>query len=456
MFTSFRVLCLMALVATMSLHAATFNVTTTNDFGAGSLRAAITAASASTDADTINVPNGNYVMSSGQYTVSGRVLINGASREQTIIDGDYQFRCFVVSAGASVEFSDLQIINARSVGPFAYGGGIQNLGEMTLTRCDIVSCESSAEGGGISNDITYPSAARTSLRECRLIRNRGRDGGAVTNFGHFDATDTLFEGNHGNQGAALGNLTQGGDAVLINCTLSHNTALANGGAIANFPNNEGNTLIMVNCTISGNHSGNVGGAMFHYGTPAVTRLYNVTVTDNEATNHTGGIYASTGGLNLSHTIIAGNRSPSVGYIDTAGTIISRGYNLIGDAGTTVFTGVMTGNIIGNAAAPIDARLGPLGDYGGVLPTNPPFGGSPAINAGNPAGATAIDNQPLLIDQRGIDRPQCGDPDIGAVETLPVTDPEDIITHLLGEDDFPLCLDVNEDGIIDVADYVKFI
>jgi hypothetical protein len=451
-----RALSLTLISVAVPLTAATLNVTNTNDSGTGSLRAALTAASASTDEDTINLPNGDYVLATGQFNVSGRVLIQGQSSAETVIDGDYQFRVFQLSANASVEMSDLQIINARSVGSFAYGGAIENFGSLMMTQCRIASCESSAEGGGIANDNTYPSEATTILHQCELTYITGRDGGAVANFGHFVAIDTLFDHNIGNQGAALADLTAGGDALLVNCTLSNNQAAGNGGAIAHFSNNAGNTLIMVNCTISGNHAGNVGGAMFHYGTPAVTRLFNVTITDNEANNHSGGVYANTGGCNLSHTIIAGNRSPSAGYSDIAGTFISRGYNLIGDAGVATLTGPQTGDIKGTTADPLDAHLGPLANYGGLYPTNPPTGDSPAINGGNPAGAVDNTGAPLLRDQRGVTRPQCGAPDIGAVEVLPVTDPEDIVRYLLGLGDPPLCLDVNEDHVLDIADFVALL
>jgi uncharacterized repeat protein (TIGR01451 family) len=90
-----------------------------------------------------------------------------------------------------------------------------------------------------------------------------------------------------------------------------------------------------------------------------------------------------------------------------GTLESEGYNLIGNNfGTTPITGVTTGNIVGTQLAPIDARLIPLGFYGGPTETHALLSGSPAINAGNTATSPAAD-------QRGA--PRVGTADIGAFE-----------------------------------------
>ncbi len=130
-------------------------------------------------------------------------------------------------------------------------------------------------------------------------------------------------------------------------------------------------------------------------------------------------------MTLANSIIAGN-GPGMdvrgaGVTDIDGPIVSHGGNLIGQIGAT--TGWVASDKIGTAAHPLDARLAPLGNYGGPTPTMPPLAGSPAVGAGVvsaiPSGVTT--------DQRGAARVISGAVDIGAVEvqgppTIHVTPP----------------------------------
>lgn len=57
---------------------------------------------------------------------------------------------------------------------------------------------------------------------------------------------------------------------------------------------------------------------------------------------------------------------------------------------------------GNRTA-VDPMLGPLGNHGGPTLVRPLLAGSPAIDAGNPAGCSDDLGAPLLFDQRGFFR-----------------------------------------------------
>ena len=86
---------------------------------------------------------------------------------------------------------------------------------------------------------------------------------------------------------------------------------------------------------------------------------------------------------------------------------SLGYNLIGvTSGSSGFT--LPGDAVGSAASPMDPKLGPLANNGGLTFTMALLPAGPAIDAGVAAGAPATD-------QRGVARPQGAAVDVGAYE-----------------------------------------
>ena len=71
-----------------------------------------------------------------------------------------------------------------------------------------------------------------------------------------------------------------------------------------------------------------------------------------------------------------------------------------------------GDQIGTRAAPIDAKLGPLADYGGPTLTHALVSGSPAIDGGNPATPGSGGTACPTTDQRGETRPSGAACDVG--------------------------------------------
>jgi hypothetical protein len=90
-----------------------------------------------------------------------------------------------------------------------------------------------------------------------------------------------------------------------------------------------------------------------------------------------------------------------------GELTSLGYNLVESKDGCTLTGDLTGNRVD-----VLAGLTPLGDYGGGRLTHALHPTSPAIDAGL---CVDLAGQPVLIDQRGVARPQGPACDIGAVE-----------------------------------------
>jgi hypothetical protein len=189
----------------------------------------------------------------------------------------------------------------------------------------------------------------------------------------------------------------------------------------------GNGSQYLNSTITGNstdepaaidNSDGGGGILLNNVNDGAT-FANMTINANSASAATGG------GINnqisttadLTNSVVAGDTAlDSSG--NCSGPMVSDGYNLTDDpTGNNTCSLTATGDIHG--ASP---GLGGLVGNGGPTPTEALLSGSPAINAGDPAGCTDLLGDPLSTDQRGVIRPQPtgGRCDIGAYEVaLPV-------------------------------------
>ncbi len=248
-------------------------------------------------------------------------------------------------------------------------------------------------------------------------------GGAVTVFGEFLCVDTLFESNTGARGGAI--LMIRCQATISGCSFVNNSVTipdGNGGAIADL----GSAFEIRNCTFSGNRAGATGhGGAIYLATTANPQaggrlLLNCTITQNSAGGG-GGLFAEAStGFQMQNCVIAENLSPGATTPDIDGAqnvILSLGYNLIGNLGTAQWVGGV-GDQTGTSAAPLDPLLGALRYNRGITPTHMPAAGSPLIDA---AGANAN----ITHDQRNVQRPfdftaisnapQGNGSDIGAVE-----------------------------------------
>jgi plastocyanin len=211
-------------------------------------------------------------------------------------------------------------------------------------------------------------------------------------------------------------------------------ATTSGGGIQN-----GGTLTITNSTISGNSSYYDAGGIDNRG---VAFLYNVTITNNTADydqnliGNGGGVYVSGAGILIArNSIIAGNTdgsNPTYANPDCSGPLSSEGFNLIQNITGCTITGDTTGNITN-----LDPALGLLQDNGGSTFTHALLAGSPAINAGNPAGCADENGVLLATDQRGYVRN--GVCDMGAYEYNSVGTPTPTLTSLPFNDYLPLIL-----------------
>ncbi|MEZ0299943.1 MAG: right-handed parallel beta-helix repeat-containing protein [Candidatus Methylacidiphilales bacterium] len=133
------------------------------------------------------------------------------------------------SSSLNITASDISGNSIR----FAFGGGIESAGLLTIDGSSIVGNTGSIAGGGI--DIAQTTAATPIL-----------------------ITNTIINGNYG--GAGGGIYSQGGALTLTGSTVSYNFS-GNGGGLL-LTSAVANTATIRNSTIEGNFSGNAGGGIY--------------------------------------------------------------------------------------------------------------------------------------------------------------------------------------------------
>lgn len=126
--------------------------------------------------------------------LSGATLI-GAGAEQTILRGSGTPQRSVVANFFEAAMRDLTVTGARS-SPGS-GGGVSNVGDLTLTNC-IIRDNEAGYGGGIFNGgngvLALDGCMITDNRAVTEDPPRGR-GGGVLNFGTINQTSTTISGN---------------------------------------------------------------------------------------------------------------------------------------------------------------------------------------------------------------------------------------------------------------------
>jgi PKD domain-containing protein len=310
------------------------------------------------EADTIFVAAGTYTGSGTDVVLVNKSinLFGGwddgftSQNGTSIIDGQGERRGIQVNNFTSMIIERFTIQNGSAVGDGA--GGIWNSGTLTINYSTVRGNTATTDGGGILN------VGVLTVNNSSIINNTGGSGGGISN---------------GSTGFGLLATAQ-----IINSTISGNSADSRGGGIGN-PST--GTLTLYNSTIYGNHD------TFSPGS--------------------GGIYNGGGSVTLQNSILAGNSNPNSGGMDCSGTVLSTGYNLIGNTSGCSFSS-SSGD-----QTNIDPNVGQL-----IGPSEKPYyhpllSGSPAIDAGNPAGCTDQNTNLLSTDQRGAAR--VGTCDIGAYE-----------------------------------------
>ncbi|KAB7745655.1 family 16 glycosylhydrolase [Nostocoides sp. F2B08] len=353
-------------------------VTTLEDSGEGSLRQALTEVA---DGGTISfdpsLAGETLTLTSGQLEIAGSVTIDGPDSGPVTISGGDASRVVQVAAGTEVSMNDLVIRDGVAA---PQGGGIRNLGELSLDRVIVTDNTQNAPGpanfefggGGIYNG----SGATLTLTDSTVSDNTSVAQPAGGIYGFFNSTITITRSTvSGNvAGDVAGGLRSLGNSTVVNSTFSGNTSTAwHGGGIFHTDGQ----LTVTNSTFAGNNAleGTASGILVaSFGAPASATL------TNNVLQGVGGAFAC--------AIEGGG----------AATITSGGSNVINDGSCNPNGTTDQSNT--------DALLGPLADNGGPTLTHALEAGSPAIGAADAAAAPATD-------QRGFARD--ADPDAGAFE-----------------------------------------
>ncbi|MEA5449217.1 choice-of-anchor Q domain-containing protein [Leptolyngbya sp. CCNP1308] len=284
---------------------------------------------------------------SSQLELRHEVTIDG-SNANLVISGGEKSRVFAIAPGATVKLNRLTLAQGQA----AHGGGILNDGTLTLTDSTVQNSKAQQLGGGIFN------RGRLNLVNSTVAGNISRFGG--------------------------GGIANHGSLSLVNSTLSGNTAYLLGGGIDNSSGN----LVAKSSTIA----------------------FNTADSQETGVGNGGGIYVGTSRVELQNTIVArnvdrsGDRETGAIHANISGPVVDGGANLIGDY--TGSSGFSRSHLVGTATSPIDPRLGPLQDNGGLTWTHGLLVNSVARGSGDVASASALD-------QRGMARGETAD--IGAYE-----------------------------------------
>ncbi len=285
------------------------------------------------------------------------------------------------SAQVQIKHSTLNLNSAL------YGGGIFNYAVVTMTHHSQISNNTGFMGGGVYNT----SYGTFILDGGSVLRGNQVNGGAIG--------ESNGAGFH-NQGSA-----QVSSAAVI-------TNVAANGSGAGIFNAASGILTLTNVTLSGNRAAFDGGGLGNQGS---ARLNNVTLANNTADADTngsgnGGGLATTGALTVANTLVGLNIDPGNQAPDCSGTLYSLGYNLLQNTAGCTLNGTTIGNLTGVAPMLSALKPGIGGAWVHVL-----LGGSPALNAANPAAPGSANAACAKLDQQGLARPLGIRCDIGAYE-----------------------------------------
>ena len=465
-----------ALVASSSVNAVEFVVTTTDDIGDGvpveisnnvyeinTLRSAIQQAD-----DEVAFPGPDTIR------FDPNIFLQGKANIELDIVGD-SFTFIATSNSAFGINTDISIdgptdgaltLTAADLRHFQVNSG----GQLTINRVTLDGGFAPNNSSGRGGAVYVRTGASFHIADSTISNNTANTGGGINNNSGSSVTvyKTTFlnnvttgSGGNGTGGAiftdgkvpmvidqsnfflntsnyAGGAVFTSGNVIIQNSTIHNNSSKRYGGGIGG--NNAG-VLTLLNSTISSNTAETNGGGIALGTQPSkgINTIVNATIALNQSLSTSsqpgllgsidrGGdisLDSSGGGLfvsnyyetiELHNTLIVNNVETSERIPDdiAAAPSLDSSHNLfgVGDSVIGLSDGI-NGNQIGTLLNPIDARLSVLKNNGGLTLTHSLDRSSPAIDAGSDVEAT---QQNLSNDQRGAGFTRfVSTVDIGALE-----------------------------------------
>jgi predicted outer membrane repeat protein len=350
--------------------------------------------------DTIQIAAATY---QENLSIPFNLTLNGAKAATTIIDGTNSLNVFTVGAGISLTLSNLTI--ERGVG-YTGGGGVDNSGTLTVNNSTFY-LNTALTGGAILN-TGIAIISKTSFNgNSPYFFGHSASCGAIDNRSAMTIRASTFDTNYAqNNFTSGGAICNSGTLTITGSTLTNNSSSGNNGGYGGAIFTSAGTVTVTNSSFSGNAATTSGGAIYSEG--GTVQISNSTFGNNPETIGGGGALSNAGSSVLIQNSIVAN---SANGGNCAGTITSDGYNLSSDS-TCFFSS--TGDL--NNQNP---KLGALHKNGGPTETMALQKGSPALDAGNPAGCRDFSGNLLKTDQRGLPRPGGGETtgcDMGAFES----------------------------------------
>ena len=374
------------------------------------------AADQAASGDVIHLAAGVYLETP---VIDGDVTIIGAGSSATIIDGQALDTVFHVTG--TLALSRVTVTNGRG----DLGGGFHVTGRLALDDAIVEGNTAELFGGGLmlscrGRDVTI---TRSIIRDNVAEEPFGNGGGInVNSCTDLVLVDSTVRGNRARIGGGVLSLHR---FEARGSTIADNAAADGGGVYVSSSQVHCMPAVpemrLVNTTVSGNTADFGGGiAISDSLGDNRTVLKNVTIAFNRATREGGGIdFYADRQFEMSNSVVADNTAP-VGPDCFADQSHPGSHNLIADPSGCTLTGA-AGELVG-----VDPQLAPLADNGGPSQTHAVAAGSPAVDAGDPAGCRDADAMPLAVDQRGYPRTvDCGVAlrcDLGAFEACNGTGP----------------------------------
>lgn len=337
------------------------------DSGAGTLRSAIALANAAVIPVEIDfhLPRGAVIaLKTGSLEISNTaalVSVVGPGADALTVDGGGTDRVLEIDPGARASISGLTITGGSQpsgfVGPFGFGGDVQNQGSLSLTGVTITG-GIAFYGGGLNNTGTAVlehctitgnqgfhggglrsagSGAMLSLLDCTFSGNGGVFASDIDNRdGLFSATGTTFAGNRHGQWGVVCDAGEPGRppaqpsfATLTDCTFSGE--LGTIGTLNSYFVN----MTIKDCSFVGNQHGEamglIGGNTSITGTTVegnetgvagfggTVKLNNCLISGNVGGYGGGGIKTLGSALSLTGCTISGNQAYYGGGVNLGGT-----------------------------------------------------------------------------------------------------------------------------------------